>query len=598
MTVPKEDGGDVPCRVDIEYEWVPLKCRTCNSLGHQTSQCPATKPSTKPPITLFVPRQKVENEGSKADKGRTPEEPIIRTSTAPSDPVLGVHVREQQVPPNIVGDGRGKEIVIYNLFEVLMDNGDGIECSRKGPKQSSPQAWKDDELDVDVLTVHEQVIHCRVFTRQIHTAVMVSVVYGVNDLGVRKDLYRTLSHIADSIDVEPWLALGDFNAVANISEVCGGSWDIRSVIEDFQGFLIDTSLITLPMQGALFTWHNCSDTSRSLWKRLDRMLVNDQWLDRWSSAFYISLTPRTSDHSPLIFKRNLLDNHLVTSPPCTLLPTGIYEGSQVRVDYASTESRDPMAEGGRSIPVTKEDIKLVTFDIIEDKSLGSDNYSSGFYKVIWPVIAEEVTGAIMEFFYTGRLLRKLNVTLLALIPKVQSPSTVSEFQPISCCNVVYKAITKILVQRIREVLDKIISPSQNAFVSGCSIDDNILLAQKLFMGYNKKHLSRRCALKVDLRKAYDTVEWDFLIAVIHVFGSLQLVIHWIKECVTTPTFSICLNGAAYGFFAGARRLRQGDPMSPYLFVLVIEVLHMLLQQLIDQDRDFMFHWKCRELRIF
>ncbi|KAL0405315.1 UNVERIFIED_CONTAM: LINE-1 retrotransposable element O protein [Sesamum latifolium] len=148
---------------------------------------------------------------------------------------------------------------------------------------------------------------------------------------------------------------------------------------------------------------------------------------------------------------------------------------------------------------------------------------------------------------------------------------------------------------IREVLDKIISPSQNAFVPERSIADNILLAQELFTGYNQKHLPRRCALKVDLRKAYDTVEWDFLIAVMHLFGFPQLFIHWIKECATTPTFSVCLNGAAHGFFAGARGLRQGDPMSPYLFVLVIEVLRMLLQQLIDQDRDFIFHWNASQM---
>ncbi|KAL0322534.1 UNVERIFIED_CONTAM: hypothetical protein Sangu_1872700 [Sesamum angustifolium] len=431
---------------------------------------------------------------------------------------------------------------------------------------------------------------------------------------------RTLSHIVDSIDVEPWLVLGDFNVVADMSEVCGGSGDIRSVIEDFQGLLIDTGLITLPMQGALNTWHNCSDTSRSLWKRLDKMLVNDRWLDRWSSAFYISFTPRTSDHSPLIFKRNLLDNHrakiqwLKGGDQCTRVFFQnvasrriskrifqiTYDDGQTRTTpgeiirefvrfYRRLLGGEPstwflnllylrpwanhivtMEEAQRLLrPVTKEDIKLATFDIIEDKSLGSDSYSAGFYKVVWSVIVEEVTGAIMEFFSTGRLLRKLNVTLLALIPKVQSPSTFSEFQPISCCNVMYKAITKILVLRIREVLDKIISPSQNAFVTGCSIDDNILLAQELFMGYNKKHLPRRCALKVDLRKAYDTVEWDFLIAVIHLLAP-----------------------------GSAKRLRQGDPVSPYLFVLVIEVFLMLLQQLIDQDRDFMFHWKCLELGFF
>ncbi|KAK4381370.1 hypothetical protein Sango_2974900 [Sesamum angolense] len=93
-------------------------------------------------------------------------------------------------------------------------------------------------------------------------------------------------------------------------------------------------------------------------------------------------------------------------------------------------------------------------------------------------------------------------------------------------------------QRLRLVLDAMISPSQNAFVPGRSIGDNILLAQEMFTGYNRQGLPKRCALKVDLRKAYDTVEWDFLIAALQLFGFPDTFIGWIEECVTTPMFSI------------------------------------------------------------
>ncbi|KAL0298053.1 UNVERIFIED_CONTAM: Retrovirus-related Pol polyprotein from type-2 retrotransposable element R2DM [Sesamum angustifolium] len=108
----------------------------------------------------------------------------------------------------------------------------------------------------------------------------------------------------------------------------------------------------------------------------------------------------------------------------------------------------------------------------------------------------------------------------------------------------------------------------------------------------------RCALKVDLRKAYDTVEWDFLIATLRMFGFPTIFIRWIEECVTSAHYSVVVNGGVHGFFAGARGLRQGDPMSPYLFVLVMEVLHMILQQLIEQDGEFQYHWRCQELNLF
>ncbi|KAL0433838.1 UNVERIFIED_CONTAM: LINE-1 retrotransposable element O protein [Sesamum latifolium] len=248
--------------------------------------------------------------------------------------------------------------------------------------------------------------------------------------------------------------------------------------------------------------------------------------------------------------------------------------------------------------VTATEVKRVFFDVEEEKAPSPDGYSAGFYKATWPIVGEKVTRAILEFFITGKLLKQLNATLLVLIPKVQAPSFVSEYRPIACSTVIYKVITKILVQRLSLVLDRLISPSQNAFLSGRSIWNNILLTQELFTGYNQQRLPPRCALKVDLRKAYDSVERNFLLAVLDLFGFPVRFIQWIEECVTTPSFSVCLNGTPHGFFTGARGLRQGDPMSPYFFVLVMEVLHLILAQIIDQDDGFKFHWKFQEIGLF
>ncbi|KAL2237706.1 UNVERIFIED_CONTAM: hypothetical protein Sindi_0962300 [Sesamum indicum] len=125
-----------------------------------------------------------------------------------------------------------------------------------------------------------------------------------------------------------------------------------------------------------------------------------------------------------------------------------------------------------------------------------------------------------------------------------------------------------------------------------------MIAQELFSGYHQSCLPPRCALKVGIRKAYDSVEWDFLVAVFELFGFPPTFIRWIEECVTTPSFSVGLNGKPHGFFSGARGLRQGDPLSPYLFVLVMEVLHLEYLQMIDQDGLFSFHWKCDSAQIF
>ncbi|KAL2246963.1 UNVERIFIED_CONTAM: Transposon TX1 uncharacterized protein [Sesamum indicum] len=201
------------------------------------------------------------------------------------------------------------------------------------------------------------------------------------------------------------------------------------------------------------------------------------------------------------------------------------------------------------------DVKNAVFDIFEDKAPGPDGYSSGFFKAAWPVVGTEVTRAILNFFTTGKLLKQVNSTLLALIPKA-------------------------------------------AFIPGRSIGDNILLAQELFTGYNQTRLPPRCALKVDIRKAYDTVEWDFLVATLQLFGFPPTFTRWIEECITTTSFSVGLNGNPHGFFDGTRGLRQGDPLSPFLFVLVMEVLHIGYLQLIEQDMQFTYHWKCELAKVF
>ncbi|KAL0416378.1 UNVERIFIED_CONTAM: Secreted RxLR effector protein [Sesamum latifolium] len=118
----------------------------------------------------------------------------------------------------------------------------------------------------------------------------------------------------------PWLVGGDFNMVLDISEVCGQSGDIRSATEDFQACLHDTGLINLSMQGEWFTWHNCSSDTQSLWKKLDRILVNDSWLGTWPNSFYASLNAHTSDHSPLVLRGNVPFQTVITRKLKALKP--------------------------------------------------------------------------------------------------------------------------------------------------------------------------------------------------------------------------------------------------------------------------------------
>ncbi|XP_022030846.1 uncharacterized protein LOC110931776 [Helianthus annuus] len=248
-------------------------------------------------------------------------------------------------------------------------------------------------------------------------------------------------------------------------------------------------------------------------------------------------------------------------------------------------------------PVTREEIKAAMFSIGDNKAPGPDGFTSVFFKKTWDIVGEEVSDAIMQFFDNGKLLQQVNHTIIALVPKVPTPSSVLDYRPISCCNVILKCISKILADRIKGSLGGLVNINQSAFIPGRRISDNILLTQELMHNYHLHKGKPRCAFKIDIQKAYDTVSWSFLKSILIKFGFPSRMVDWIMTCVSTVSFSLSVNGNLCGYFKGKRGLRQGDPISPYLFTLVMEVLSLLLQKAADQHPAFRYHDKCKQQKI-
>lgn len=228
------------------------------------------------------------------------------------------------------------------------------------------------------------------------------------------------------------------------------------------------------------------------------------------------------------------------------------------------------------------EIKATLFSMPLNKSPGPDGYCIEFLRASWETVGNDIIAAVAEFFRNGHLLRDLNTTSICLIPKSSEACKLGDYRPISCCNIVYKLITKIIANRLKPILQLCVSPNQTAFLKGRSLGDNVLLASELIRSYNSDHCPKSCMLKVDIRKAFDTVCWDFVIKLLEAQNFPTLFTTWIRECISSPRFSIAINGEFTGFFPGQKGLRQGDSISPYLFIMIMEVLSKLLIKVVDE----------------
>lgn len=243
-------------------------------------------------------------------------------------------------------------------------------------------------------------------------------------------------------------------------------------------------------------------------------------------------------------------------------------------------------------PVTNAEIDNALKSINDLKAPGLDGFNVVIFKKGWHVLKDKVYATVQEFFLLGKLYKPVNCATITLVPKVSQPSYAKEYRPIACCSLVYKIISKILAHRIQGV----IHPSQAGFIPGRQLFDNVLIASELIKGYSRKHLSPRCMLKIDLMKAYDSVEWPFLRVVLLELGFPLAFVDWVMECICSVSYSILLNGMPCDPFPAKKGLRQGDPISPYLFAIAMEYFSGIMATMTDIP-VFNFHPKYQKLNI-
>ena len=242
------------------------------------------------------------------------------------------------------------------------------------------------------------------------------------------------------------------------------------------------------------------------------------------------------------------------------------------------------AVGLASIPLNAE-ILVALKSMTPYKALGPDGLHAGFFQRHWNCVGDSVKDEVRNIFISCEMSAFLNQTLIAFIPKQKGLETISHFRPISLCNTVYKLVTKILVQRLRPHMPNLISPCQTAFVAGRRGSDNIIIAQEIIYFLNKhKGKEEFMIVKIDLEKSYDRLEWCFIRKVLTCFGFPPNIIKLIMSCISSSSTSLLFNGEKLPPFAPSRGIRQGDPLSPFIFLLCMEYLNTQIEDLCDSKQ--------------
>ncbi|KAL8110069.1 hypothetical protein AgCh_025974 [Apium graveolens] len=310
-----------------------------------------------------------------------------------------------------------------------------------------------------------------------------------------------------------------------------------------------------------------SDLSLQLWDLLsiDEIIKHQksrvQWIqlgDHNSTYFHKKIacnwnrnkiTSLMDSNGITIYEESAIKSEVVNYFSSLFKANGDYPGISVLQTQISARISENQA---RSLIVKVSDMDILNTlkSMKKNKSPGPDGFNVNFFLAAWDIVGPDFLKAVHFFFETGTMPHYINSTAISLIPKCSNPSQMSDFRPISCCNTLYKCISKMVASRLSLILPSIIHKSQATFVKGRQISDNILVAQEILHGYSNQSGPPRVTFKMDLHKAFDMLNWQFIIDVLILREFPPPFIRWIHSCLTSPRFSVKINGDPVGLLLG------------------------------------------------
>ncbi|OAO91334.1 hypothetical protein AXX17_AT5G31500 [Arabidopsis thaliana] len=543
----------------------------------------------------------------------------------------------------------------------------------------------DPSMSVLVFSRTDQLMLCSIKIPNILQSFAVTFVYGRNtEVGKRLlwDDIRRLSSTSPLCNT-PWLLVGDFNQIASVTEhysVLPSNLSLRG-FEDLQECLRDSNLVDLPSRGVLFTWSN-HQQSNPIVRKLDRAIVDNNWLSLFPNTSAIFYPHGDSNHAPCMVMMNSqpspskkksfkyfsfrsshpeflssmelnrkrfsniqrrtseslafvedIQSQLLLTPSDSLFREEHVARKKWKFFAAALESfykqksrikwlkegdantrffhRVVIAhhaknlikflKGEDGVRVDNVDkVKGMIVDYYYSDLLGSDGNHTTPYSVdringLHPfrcddalkqqLVAipseEEIIQSLFSMpknkalgldGFPGHLLRRFNTTAITLIPKVLGANMLPQFRLVASCHTIYKLITRLISRRLKLFISQAVQSNQVGFIKGRLLCENVLLAFELVDNFHIEGETSRDSLQIDLSKAYDNVNWEFLLNILVALDLPSIFVSWIKVCISTPSYNVAFNGELIGFFNGKKGIRQGDLMSSHLFVLVMDIM--------------------------
>eukprot|EP00253_Pinus_taeda_P027310 PITA_27310 len=451
---------------------------------------------------------------------------------------------------------------------------------------------------------------------------LVTNVYGPQKSEDKLKFLDSLGELRNRHAGVPWIMGGDFNMIKSLSKKRGGTRALSKDFIAFQTFTYNMNLVDSETSNGLFTWNNKRGGEAQVASKLDRFIISKDLMLIDKEITTRILPFGGSNHWPVQLdikgigtpkNRAFRFENIWLSHPDFISNIEKWWSEDLQIqgtnmfllhkrlkhiklrlkewnksDFDREQSIKEITNNIPKLvsrednfninrPVTEEEVCDVLKEMQKGKAPGPDGFNVYFFKVCWNIVKQDILKVVEDSRLNTTMLKALNASSISLIPKQDLAQTPDKYRPIALCNVVYKIISKVVANRLKPLLPSLVSGEQFGYVEGRQILNNIIQAHEVVHSLTSKRQAGMI-MQLDIAKAYDKVNWSYIKKILMAFGFDHNWVRLVMALVTSSSFSILVNGSPSEVFIPSRGLRQGDPLSPLLFILMMEGLGRAIKQ--------------------